>query len=331
MGHGIRTQLTIQPRHWRLKEPFVIARGTRTVANSIVVQLEAGGHTGRGEAAGVSYRGETQESMTAQIEQVREAIESGTSRHDLLKLLPPGGARNAVDAALWDIQAKQTGIRAWVRAGVPGGGPVQSAVTIGIRTPEAFETTTRALADHPWLKIKVDRNDPIAAVAAVRRGAPHARLIVDANQSWTLEDLARFAPTLLEYGVDLLEQPLAAGQDESLSKGSSPIPVCADESVNTIEDLPRLAGRYDFINIKLDKCGGLTAALELALTARRSGFRLMSGCMVGASLAMAPAMVLAQLCEINDLDGAFLLAEDWPDGIVYERGNMQPPWPAFWG
>jgi L-alanine-DL-glutamate epimerase-like enolase superfamily enzyme len=324
-------KLTIEPRSWRLREPFVIARGTRTVANSIVVELRAGNHVGRGEAAGVPYAGETQASMTAQIESVRGAIESGITPRELTGLLPAGGARNAVDAALWDLQARQTGVRAWVRAGVPTGGAVQSAVTIGIRTPEAYETAARALADHPWLKIKVDAADPIAAVAAVRRGAPQARLIVDANQAWNLEDLARFAPALVEYRVDLLEQPLAAGRDAGLSTASSPIPVCADESVNTIDDLAHLVGRYTFINIKLDKAGGLTAALELAQAAQQLGLRLMSGCMVGASLAMAPAMVLAQRCEINDLDGAFLLAEDWPGGIVYERGNMQPPWPAFWG
>jgi L-alanine-DL-glutamate epimerase-like enolase superfamily enzyme len=327
----MKHQLTVQPRNWRLKEPFVIARGTRTVVNAIVVELRASGHVGRGEASGVSYKGETAETMTAQIEQVRDAIESGATRHELLQLLPAGGARNAVDAALWDLEARQSGIPVWTRAGAPGGGPIQSAITIGIRTPEAFETAARALADHPWIKIKVDRNDPLAAIGAVRRGAPDARLIVDANQAWDFEDLARFTPGLLEYRVDLLEQPLAADKDQQLIKGSSPIPVCADESVNVLADLPQLLGRYEFINIKLDKSGGLTAALELALAAQRMGFRLMSGCMTGASLAMAPAMVLAQHCEINDLDGAFLLAEDWPGGIVYERGNMQPPWPAFWG
>ncbi len=327
----MKQRLTVQSRSWRLKEPFVIARGSRTVANVIVVQIEAEGQVGRGESAGVAYLGETQETMTAQVEQVRQAIESGATRHDLLKLLPAGGARYAIDAALWDLQAKQTGMRAWARAGVKTGNPVESAVTIGIRVPEAYEAAARALTHYPWIKIKVDRHDPIAAVAAVRRGAPRARLIVDANQSWTLDDLARFAPALLEHQVDLLEQPLAAGKDENLSKEWSAIPICADESLNTVEDLPRLVGRYDFINIKLDKCGGLTAALELARAAQRHGFRLMSGCMVSSSLAMAPAMVLAQLCEINDLDGAFLLAEDWPGGIVYERGNMQVPWPAFWG
>lgn len=327
----MKSGLTVTSRAWRLKEPFVIARGSRTVANVIVVEIAADGYVGRGEAAGVAYRGETQESMTAQIEQVRGAIESGVTQRDLLTLLPAGGARNAVDSALWDVQAKQSGIRAWARAGVRSSNPVESAVTIGMRSAEACETTARTIADHPWIKIKVDRNDPIAAVAAVRRGAPRARLIVDANQSWDLEDLARFAPGLLEHNVDLLEQPLAAGKDEKLSKHWSAIPICADESLNTIDDLPQLVGRYDFVNIKLDKCGGLTTALELARAAQRSGFRLMSGCMVASSLAMAPAMVLAQLCEINDLDGAYLLAEDWPDGIVYERGNMQTPWPAFWG
>lgn len=327
----MKLKLTVQPHSWRLKEPFVIARGERTVSNSIVVQLESRGHIGRGEAVGIPYCGETQESMTVQIEQLRKAIESGISRQDLPKLLSVGGARNAIDAALWDLEAKQTGVRAWMRAGVQSGTAVQSAVTIGIRAPEAYEVAARSLADYPWLKIKVDRNNPIEAVAAVRQGAPRSRLIVDANQSWSLDDLARFTPGLLEYNVDLLEQPLAVGKDEGLSKEWSPIPICADESVNTIEDLPRLADGYDFINIKLDKSGGLTTALELARAAQRSGFRLMSGCMVGASLSMAPAMVLAQLCEINDLDGAFLLDEDWSGGIVYQKGNMQPPWPTFWG
>ena len=327
----MKLKLTVQSRSWRLKEPFVIARGSRTVANVIVVELESDGLTGRGESAGVAYQGETQESMTAQIEKVRGAIESGITQLELLTLLPAGGARCAVDAALWDLQAKQTGTRVWARAGVRAGGPVESAVTIGIRTPEAYELAARAIAQHPWIKIKVDRNDPIAAVAAVRRGAPRARLIVDANQAWDLDDLARFAPALLEHNVDVLEQPLAVGKDDKLSKHWSAIPICADESLNTIDDLPQLIGRYDFVNIKLDKCGGLSTALELARAAQRSGFRLMSGCMVSSSLAMAPAMVLAQLCEINDLDGAYLLAEDWPGGIVYERGTMQTPWPAFWG
>lgn len=327
----MKHRLTVESRNWRLKEPFVIARGSRTVSKVIVVLLEADGHVGRGEAQGVAYLGETQESMSTQIEQVRAAIEAGVTSEALLTLLPPGGARNAVDAALWDLQAKQTGVRAWKRADVPSGNAVESAVTIGIRPPEAFEKSARALASHPWIKIKVNRDDPVAAVAAVRRGAPQARLIVDANQAWSIEDLERFVPALLEYKVDLLEQPLAAGKDEGLAGFRSAIPICADESLNTVDDLPGLVGRYDFVNIKLDKCGGLTTALELARAAQRAGFRLMSGCMVSSSLAMAPAMILAQLCEINDLDGAFLLAEDWPGGIVYNDGRMQQPWPAFWG
>lgn len=331
MSRSRAVQLKLSSRQWRLKEPFVIARGSRTVAHTIVVELAADGSSGRGEAVGVPYRGETPETMAAQIEALRAAIESGADRADLATLLPPGGARNAVDAALWDLEARQTGMRAWQRAGMPTGGSVQTAVTIGIRAPDAFETAARGLAGHPWIKIKVNRDDPIAAVAAVRRGAPEAKLIVDANQSWRLDDLIRFAPALQQLRVDLLEQPLAVGDDTGLTRDTCPIPVCADESVNTIDDLSGLIGRYAFINIKLDKTGGLSAALELAAAARERGFRLMSGCMVGASLAMAPAMVLAQLCEINDLDGAFLLAEDWPDGIVYDSGTMLPPWPAFWG
>lgn len=327
----MKQRLTLESRSWRLKEPFVIARGSRTVSKVIVVELESGGYTGRGEAQGVAYHGETQESMTAQIENVRDAIEAGATREDLLALLPPGGARNALDAAMWDLQAKQTGLRAWARAGMQESRSVDSAVTIGMRTVDAYESAARALAAHPWIKIKVDRNDPVAAVAAVSRGAPRARLIVDANQSWSVEDLARFIPGLLEYNVDLLEQPLAAGKDGDLSGFRSAIPICADESLDTVDNLADLVGRYDFVNIKLDKCGGLTTALELAHAAQRSGFRLMSGCMVSSSLAMAPAMILAQLCEINDLDGAFLLAEDWPGGITYTQGRMTEPWPEFWG
>lgn len=324
-------KLSLHSHSWKLKEPFVIARGTQLTSEAAVVELGDGDHVGRGEAAGVLYRGETPDTIRREIEAVRGAIEAGAGRENLLKLLPAGGARNALDCALWDLEAKQTGVRAWQRAGLERGGSVTTAVTIGIRSLAAYERAARGLADHPWIKVKVDQSNPVEAVRAVRNAAPSARLVVDVNQAWSVADLKHYGPAMADLKVDLLEQPVAAGPDDALLGLKYPVPICADESVNTIDDLPRLVGRYQFINIKLDKTGGLTEALRLARAARALGLRLMSGCMCGSSLAMAPAMVLGQLCEVNDLDGPLLQSEDWPGGIVYGGGVMQPPWPAFWG
>lgn len=318
-------------RVWRLREPFVIARGTMSTAEVIVVELAAQGVVGRGEACGVDYHGETVQSMLHEVESVRAAVEGGASRRDLLQLLPAGGARNAIDAALWDLEARRSGVPAWRSAAMPQGEAVTTACTIGIRPVAAYATAAAALAGCPWIKIKVDRTDPVAAVAAVHRAAPRARLIVDANQSWTVDEVLAYGAHMAELGVHLLEQPVAVGHDDSLAGIKCPVPICADESINTPEDLAGLVGRYDFINIKLDKTGGLTAALDLADAARQAGLRLMTGCMVGGSLAMAPSMVLAQICEINDLDGPWLLAEDWPGGLVYHNGVISQPWPGLWG
>ncbi|MCL7713412.1 N-acetyl-D-Glu racemase DgcA [Stenotrophomonas mori] len=316
---------------WTLKEPFAIARGVRSEAQVVIVELHEDGVVGRGEAGGVAYRGETPESMLAQIEQVRAELERGCDRQQLLQLLPAGGARHALDAALWDLEARRSGVPAWTLAGVGQWRPVDSAVTIGIRDIEAYEAAARAHADYPWLKVKVGRGSPVAAVAAVRRGAPRARLIVDANQAWSVDELLAYAPALEPYAVDLLEQPVPVDQSEGLGAYAGAIPVCADEALSTLEDLPGLVGRYQFVNIKLDKTGGLTAGLELAAAARAAGFRLMVGCMLGGSVSVAPGMVLAQLCEVCDLDGPWLQAEDWPDGIVYTRGRMAMPDPPLWG
>ena len=316
---------------WPMNEPFVIARGAQTTADVVAVEIAYGDIVGRGEAAGVPYAGETPETMLQQLEQVRGSIESGVDHGGLLSLLPAGGARNALDAALWDLESKITGVRAWIRAGVGRGEAITTAITIGIRAIPEYEKAARALANNAWIKIKVDKTDPLGAVRAVRLAAPNAKLVVDANQAWTVEDLKNFMPALLELRVDLLEQPVKVGLDDGLRGYESPIPICADESINTVADLPNLVGRYSFINIKLDKTGGLTTALELARAAKKLGFRLMSGCMCGGSLAMAPAMVLAQLCEINDLDGPMLQSQDWPGGIVYNHGVMAPAWPEFWG
>lgn len=328
--HPIETHLTVRQKSWPLLEPFVISRQTYTNADVIIVELEAAGCRGRGEAAGVDYHGETPCSMQAQIESVRGAIEAGVSRAELMHLLPAGGARNAVDAALWDLEAKRAGTPVWRLAGVSNH-PVMSAITIGIRSIKEYEARARALASYPCLKIKVSGEQPLQAVAAVRRGSPTARLIVDANQAWSVQTLYELSPALVDLGVDLLEQPVPANADEGLVAGRCPIPVCADEAFNTLADLPRVRERYDFVNIKLDKTGGLTASLEIARAARAAGMRLMVGCMNGGSVAMAPGMVLAQLCEVADLDGPLLQAEDWPAGITYSDGLMAWPAPQLWG
>jgi L-alanine-DL-glutamate epimerase-like enolase superfamily enzyme len=298
----------------------------------IIVSLQQGQFTGRGEAAGVDYHGETPDSMMAQLEATRGRIEAGITRTELLSVLPIGGARNALDAALWDLEAKRTGQRVWQLAGVGNAREISSAVTIGIRSIEAYEKSARELAQFGWLKIKVSADRPLECVQAVRRGAPNSRLIVDANQALDVQTVYALGPRLAELRVDLLEQPVPVNADDELVAGQSPIPVCADEAIDTIDDLQRLKTRYDFVNIKLDKTGGLTAALELAHAARTAGLRLMVGCMVTGSIGMAPGMVLAQLCEVVDLDGPLLQAEDWPNPIQYDKtGVMAWPSPALWG
>lgn len=327
----MKPALAVTSRTWRLKEPFVISRETFTTCEVIVVHLECDGHIGRGEGKGVLYHGETPATMREQIEAIRGEIFAGAGRHELLDLLPAGGARNAVDAALWDLEAKLTGVPAWRLAGVEPARPVVTTVTIGIRDLDGYEARARSLSSHPWLKIKVSNDEPLEAIAAVRRGAPNARLVVDANQAWSVLQLQELAPALAELKVDVLEQPVPGAEGDALRGLELPIPVCADEPANTAADLPQLIGRYDFVNIKLDKSGGLTAALDFAHAARAAGLRLMAGCMTSSSLSMAPAMVLAQLCEVADLDGPLLLAEDCPNGIVYREGLMSPPSPALWG
>ena len=324
-------KLSIDTRVWPLREPFVISRSSQTTCEVIVVHLAADGHIGRGEAVGVDYHGETIDSMREQVESVRSVIERGIDRRKLLEILPAGGARNALDAALWDLEAKRSDTSVWELAGIARPRTISTCETIGIRSLAEYEARARALARYEWIKIKVSDDKPLEAVAAVRRGAPTARLVVDANQAWSVETLQKLAPALAQLRVDLLEQPVRVTDDAPLARLDLPVPVCADEPANTVEDLSRLVDRYDFVNIKLDKSGGLTAALDFAHAARAAGMRLMVGCMVGGSLAMAPAMVVAQLCEIADLDGPLLQAEDWPDGIEYRDGVMSLPSRKLWG
>jgi L-Ala-D/L-Glu epimerase len=323
--------MQILPQSWIMREPFVIARKAQTEQQAVTVILTGdGGTIGRGEACGVDYAGETIASMTDQLEAVRTQLLAGAGRSDLLSLLPPGGARFALDAALWDLEAKATpgGIAALTGIAMA---PVNTAYTIGIRSIADYEATARRFADFRLLKVKVNANDPLAAIAAVKRGAPGAALIVDPNQAWTAAMLAAHAPILKSMGVVLIEQPVAVGDEAALDGWRLPIPLAADELVDSAADLDRAAGRFDVINIKLDKCGGLTAALALADTCRARGFGLMVGCMAGSSLCMAPALVLAQRCDFVDLDGPLLLSADWPHALTYRQGLVSPPAPALWG
>lgn len=324
--------LSLGERIWPLKEPFVIARGTQTEQPVLEVCLtDAGGRRGLGEACGVPYAGETPASMMRDIEPLRDAIERGIDRQALLGLLSPGGARFALDAALWDLEARRSGTSAFAIAGIEPR-PVAVSRTIGIRSTEAHEAAARALSGYGTLKIKVDASDPVAAVEATRRGAPAARLIVDPNQSWSPDMLREFAPWMATLGVALLEQPIPVGAEAELDGFESRVPLCADELIDDIADLAKAKGRFAYVNIKLDKTGGLTAALMLAKAAREAGFGLMVGCMNGSSLCMAPAMVLAQWCAFVDLDGPLLQAGDVEHGFEYDNGRVAHPHkPMLWG
>lgn len=324
--------LSVYEKRWPMREPMALSRGVQTEQQTVIVEIDDGhGRVGRGEGCGVRYAGETPESMMAQIESVRSAVETGAGREDLLALLPPGGARCALDAALWDLEAKTLDRTIYELLGIAAPKPLVTAVTIGIRPPEAYEAAACELRRYPMLKIKVDGTAPIASIAAVRRGAPHARLIVDPNQSWSIELLSRMAPRLAELDVDLLEQPIPAGEESRLDGVDIPVNMCADELVATETDLDKAAGRFGVVNIKLDKAGGLTAAWCLADAALARGFKLMAGCMFGSSLSMAPAHVLGQRCTFVDLDGPLVQAEDWPGGLAYHDGVVMPPERSFWG
>lgn len=321
-------RLTVDRCSWAMREPFAISRGIETEQATVVVTLvDSAGCVGRGEACGVDYHGETQDSMVADVERCRAVIEAGVSLEALQSLLPAGGARNAVDCALWDLVAKQRGRSLF--AGMRF--PITTAYTIGIREIGAYEATSRRYAAYPVLKIKVDDSDPIAAIEAVQRGAPAAKLIVDPNQAWTPEQLKSLAPRLVGRNVVLLEQPIPVGAECSLDGWSSPIPICADELVNTCGDLDRVIGRFDVVNIKLDKAGGLTEALRLAELAREAGLQVMIGCMAGSSLAMAPGLIVAAHSTFVDLDGPLLHSRDVEHGLEYADGRISRPSSQLWG
>ncbi|MCX7646073.1 MAG: dipeptide epimerase [Rhodobacteraceae bacterium] len=320
-------RIAVTPETFRLAEAFTISRGSRTEARVLTVHVTAQGLTGRGECVPYARYGETPEAVAAAI----EGLPGELTREGLQHLLPPGAARNAVDCALWDLAAKRAGRRVWEIAGLPAPGPVVTAYTLSLDTPERMEAAAARHAHRPLLKIKLGTAEDMPRLEAVRRGAPGARIIVDANEGWTAEIYRDLAPHLVRLGVELVEQPLPAGADEILAEIARPLPVCADESCHDRASLADLAGKYDAVNIKLDKTGGLTEALALRDLARAQGYRIMVGCMVGSSLAMAPAVLVAQGAEVVDLDGPLLLAEDRERPLRYEGSLVHPPEPALWG
>lgn len=324
-------KIEIRPEQWTLRRPFHITGHVFTALDVIVVTLRDGPFAGRGEAASVFLWNSTVTSMTAEIEAVRKEIEAGISRETLRNVLPAGGARNAVDCALWDLEAKRTGSAAWRLAGLQTPRPLLTTYTLGVNSPEKMAQGARDFAGARALKLKLNGDGADAErVRAVRAVRPDVWLGVDANQGFTLDGLQGLLPVFVEACVQVVEQPLPIGQEEQLEGLRSPIPLAADESVRTVADLSALVGRFDMINIKLDKCGGLTEGLLMAGEARRLGFKLMVGNMFGTSLAMAPAFVLGQLCEVVDLDGPIEFVRDRVPSASYENGRI---WcaPQIWG
>ena len=324
-------QLTARIERWPVAGAFTISRGAKTHVDVVVAQILQGDHVGRGEGTAIYYHGESAESVLAQMLGLADAIEGGLTRQELQTRLPRGAARNALDCAFWDLEAKKKGLAVWELAGLPKPAPQVTAFTISLADPARMEADARAAAHLPLLKLKLAGEGDEARVAAVRRGAPDARLIVDANEAWTGRDVAAEAAVLARHGVELIEQPVKAGQDNLLDGVDSPIPFAADESCQDRADLARCVGRYHAINIKLDKAGGLTEALALAAEARALGLDLMVGCMLATSLGIAPAFLIGGAARWVDLDGALLLAEDRPAAMRAENGLLEPPAPELWG
>jgi len=320
-------QIEVSRDVFQLAQVFTISRGSRTEAKVLTVRVSDGTHQGWGECVPYARYDETLESVEAEI----AGLPAEFSRRSLMDLLPAGAARNALDCALWDLESKRAGKRAWDLAGLPVPGPEITAYTLSLDTPEAMQSQAAENAHRPLLKIKLGTPDDMPRLEAVRAGAPNAKIIVDANEGWSAEVYADLAPHLVRLGVALVEQPLPAGDDDALIGMDRPVPVCADESCHDRASLPGLKGKYDVINIKLDKTGGLTEALELRKAAIAEGYDIMVGCMVGSSLAMAPATLLAQGAMVTDLDGPLLLAEDRDTPLIFDDAGVHPPEAALWG
>ena len=317
--------------HWPTAGAFVIARGAKTEAHVLMVEVEQAGTVGRGESMPYPRFGETMTQSMALAESARPAVEAGISRGDLQGVMLAGAARNAIDCALWDLEAKLTGEPAWKAAGKIRLDPVKTCYTLSLDTPEAMAEAARAAAGRPMLKLKIGAGDDLDRVEAVRKVAPRTRLIVDANEGLSFDDLRRLAPELARLGVMLIEQPLKAGEDEALEGYESPVMLCADESLRTRMELDACARRYGCINVKLDKAGGLTEALALTSEARARGLAIMAGCMVATSLAMAPATIIAQGADFVALEGPPPPPRDRELGLVFEGSMIRPPSPELWG
>ena len=324
--------LHIHIEAWPLAGAFRISRGTRKVSDVLMVEVNDGNYVGRGECFPYARYGEDTESVQKQLNSVRSEIEDGLDRQALLNVLAPGAARNAVDCALWDLEAKRAGTRVWDLAGLPAPEPVTTVYTLGVDEPAVMGERARENSDRPRLKLKMTGDGAdLERVRNIHKNAPNARLVVDANEGWSIKQYLEYAPQFKDLGVEMIEQPLPSTDDEQLRGVERPIPICADESCHDSATLPALVGKYDMINIKLDKTGGLTEALNLRDAALKQGLSIMVGCMIGTSLAMAPGILVAQDATIVDLDGPLLLAEDRAPGLSFTGSIIHPPEPRLWG
>ena len=327
----MKRKLRIAKESWPLAGRFAISRGSRTSSETVLVEIGQAGRIGRGECSPYPRYGESVDGVMAAIEALRGRIEAGLGREELQRLLPAGAARNAVDCALWDLEAKLSGRPVWQLAGLSKPRPITTAYTLSLDTAENMGIAARANASRPLLKLKLAGPADLDRVRAVHDNAPNARLIVDANEAWTPEIFADLSPRLKPLGVELIEQPFPQSADTPLERLARPVTVCADESCHDRASLSHIAGCYDAVNIKLDKTGGLTEALALKEAARGAGYKLMVGCMLGTSLAMAPALLVAEDAEIVDLDGPLLLARDRAPGLLYTGSEIAPAEAELWG
>jgi L-alanine-DL-glutamate epimerase-like enolase superfamily enzyme len=326
-----KRRLSLAHERWPIAGSFTISRGSKTHADVVVATLEEDGAIGRGESVPYGRYGETIEATLAALEAARDAIEAGLARDTIADHVVPLSGRNALDCALWDLTAKQSGKRVWQLAHRPEWQPVVTAYTLSLGSPDAMAEAAMAASNRPLLKLKLGREGDEERLKCVRKAAPKARIIVDANEGWSPDILPRMLAMCAEQRVELVEQPLPADKDEALAKIARPVAVCADESAHDRHGLAGLVGKYDAVNIKLDKTGGLTEALAMEQAAREQGFKIMVGCMVATSLAMAPALLVAQGAEIADLDGPLLLARDREPGLRYDNSTVFPPAPELWG
>ncbi|MFC5068248.1 N-acetyl-D-Glu racemase DgcA [Flaviflagellibacter deserti] len=324
-------ELVVRIEHWPIAGRFTIARGAKTEAVVVVAEIDDGKVSGFGECVPYARYGETVEDVAKAVEKMAARVSDGIETSDLQSVLPPGAARNALDCALWDLASKRSGRRIWDIAGIKAPTAAVTAYTLSVNEPDAMRAAAEAASARPLLKVKLGKAGDEERIRAVRAGAPDSELIVDANEGWSPENLNENIRACADVGVTLIEQPLPASADEALIGIDRPVTICADESVHTRDGLKDLRNRYNAVNIKLDKTGGLTEALEMARAAQDLGFEIMVGCMVGTSLAMAPALMLTPFARYVDLDGPLLLARDRPQGLVYDGSLVHPPARQLWG